>query len=193
MLVVATGNRGKLEEFRKILPDYEIVSMREAGFSEEIEENGTTFEENALIKARTVMEATGKTAIADDSGLMVDALGGAPGIYSARYAGENATDADLVKKLLGEMQDVPKEERGAAFVSVIAYVTPDGEEKTFRGECRGYIDFAPKGDNGFGYDPVFMVPAYGKTFAELEMEEKNVISHRGRALEIFKTYMEAKK
>lgn len=190
MLVVATGNRGKLEEFRKILPDYEIVSMREVGFSEEIEENGKTFEENALIKARAVMKATGKAAIADDSGLTVDALGGAPGIYSARYAGENATDADLVKKLLREMHDVPKEERGAAFVSVIAYVTPDGEEKTFRGECCGYIDFAPKGDNGFGYDPVFVVPTYGKTFAELEMEEKNAISHRGCALELFKTYME---
>ncbi len=192
MLVVATGNMGKMNEFRRILPTYSFMTMKEAGFYEEIEENGETFAENALIKARTVCRATGKAAIADDSGLTVDALGGAPGIYSARYAGEGASDSDLYHKLLKEIEDVPEEKRTAAFVSVIAYVTPEGEEKTFRGECRGIITFAPKGENGFGYDPVFFVPSIGKTFAEMNMEEKNAISHRGRAMALFKDYMERK-
>ncbi len=192
MLVAATGNMGKMKEFRRILPTFEILSMQEAGFSEEIEETGKTFEENALIKARTVMKATGHAAFADDSGLTVDALHGAPGIYSARYAGEDATDAQRMEKLLEELRDVPEEERGAAFVCVIAYVSPDGEEKTFRGECKGKIDFAPRGENGFGYDPVFLIPAYGKTFGELSPEEKNKISHRARALALFKDSMEKK-
>ena len=192
MLVVATGNMEKMNEFRRILPTYSFVTMKEAGFFEEIEENGETFEENALIKARAVCRATGKAAIADDSGLTVDALDGAPGIYSARYAGEGASDSDLYHKLLREMKDVPEEKRTAAFVSVIAFVTPEGEEKTFRGECKGVITYAPKGENGFGYDPVFMVPSIGKTFAEMNMEEKNAISHRGRALALFKDYMERK-
>jgi len=191
MLVAATGNMGKMKEFQKILPSFKIVTMLEAGFSGDIEETGKTFEENALLKARTVMLATGKPTFADDSGLTVDALGGAPGIYSARYAGENATDAQRTEKLLEELRDVPKEKRGAAFVCVIAYVTPDGVEKTFRGECRGEIDFAPSGQNGFGYDPVFLIPAFGKTFGVLSSEEKNAISHRAKALELFKNYMDA--
>ncbi|MBE7063761.1 MAG: XTP/dITP diphosphatase [Ruminococcaceae bacterium] len=190
VIVAATGNAGKMKEFRRILPDYEILSMKEAGFSGDVEENGKTFEENALLKARTVMEATGHAAFADDSGLVVDALDGAPGIYSARYAGEGASDAQLIEKLLKEMQGIPATERGAAFVSVIAYVSPDGEEKTFRGECRGRIDFVPRGENGFGYDPVFLIPEKGKTFGELSADEKNEISHRARALALFKTYME---
>ncbi len=190
MLVVATRNMGKMKEFRRILPTYEIITMHEAGFSDDIAETEKTFEENARIKARAVMQHTGKAAIADDSGLTVDALGGAPGVYSARYAGEDASDAQRVEKLLYELRDVPEGKRGAAFVSVIAYVTPDGEEKLFRGECRGTIDFAPKGENGFGYDPVFLVPETGKTFAEMDAEEKNAISHRGRALAKFKAYME---
>ncbi len=192
MLVVATGNMGKMNEFRRILPSFSFVTMQEAGFFEEIEENGQTFEENALIKARAVCRATGSAAIADDSGLTVDALGGAPGIYSARYAGEHATDPERVAKLLRELSDVPEENRGAAFISVIAYVTPEGEEKTFRGECRGVISTAPEGENGFGYDPVFFVPETGKTFAQMCAEEKNAISHRGRALTLFKNFMETK-
>ncbi len=192
MLVVATGNMGKMNEIRRILPSYSFVTMQEAGFLEEIEENGETFEENALIKARAVCRATGKAAVADDSGLTVDAIGGSPGIYPARFAGEHATDPERVEKLLTELKNVPEEKRGAAFVSVIAYVSPEGEEKTFRGECRGVISTAPAGANGFGYDPVFFVPELGKTFAEMEAEEKHAISHRGRALALFKTFMETK-
>ena len=192
MLVAATGNAGKLREFRRILPSYEIISMQEAGFSGDIEETGTTFEENALIKARAVMERTGKPAFADDSGLTVEALGGAPGIYSARYAGEDATDAERIQKLLSALENVPEEKRGAAFVSVIAYVTPDGEEKTFRGECQGRIDTKPRGENGFGYDPVFLIPEKGVSFGEMSEEEKNEISHRGRALRRFADWLESK-
>lgn len=192
MLVAATGNLGKLREFRRILPSYEIISMADAGFSGDIEETGTTFEENALIKARAVMEKTGKAAFADDSGLTVDALGGAPGIYSARYAGEDATDAARIEKLLSEMENVPEAARGAAFVSVIAYVSPDGEEKTFRGECRGRIDIKPRGENGFGYDPVFLIPEKGVSFGEMSEEEKNEISHRGRAMRLFADWLEKK-
>lgn len=193
MLVAATGNLGKLREFRRILPSYEIISMHQAGFSGDIEETGETFEENALIKARAVMEKTGKAAFADDSGLTVDALGGAPGIYSARYAGENATDAERTEKLLSEMKNVPEEERGAAFVSVIAYVTPEGKEKIFRGECRGRIDTVPRGENGFGYDPVFLIPEKGVSFGEMSEEEKNEISHRGRAMRLFAAWLENEK
>ncbi len=193
MLVAATGNLGKLREFRRILPSYEIISMADAGFSGDIEETGTTFEENALIKARAVMERTGKAAFADDSGLTVDALGGAPGIYSARYAGEDATDAERIEKLLSEMENVPTEKRSAAFVSVIAYVTPDGEEKTFRGECRGRIDVSPRGENGFGYDPIFLIPEKGVSFGEMSEEEKNEISHRGRAMRLFAEWLENQK
>ncbi len=190
MLVAATGNMGKLKEFRRILPTFEIVSMREVGFCEEIEENGSSFEENALIKARAVMKATGKAAFADDSGLTVDALQGAPGIYSARYAGENATDQERTAKLLKEIEDVPQEKRGAAFVCVIAYVSPEGEEKVFRGECKGEMAKEPRGENGFGYDPAFLIPEFGKTFGELSADEKNRISHRARALKLFKEYLE---
>ena len=189
MIVVATGNQGKIKEFKRILPSFEFTTMKEVGYNKDIEENGQTFEENALIKARTVCIATGKTAIADDSGLTVDALDGAPGIYSARYAGEGATDTMLMDKLLAELSDVPKEQRTAAFVCVIAYVTPEGEERTFRGECRGEISFAPKGNNGFGYDPVFLYPSTGRTFGEMSAEEKNKISHRAKALTLFGEYM----
>ncbi len=192
MLVVATGNAGKMRELQKILPSFSLVSMREAGFAGDIEENGTTFEENALIKARAVWEKTGKATIADDSGLMVDALFGAPGIYSARYAGENATDTERIQKLLSELQDVPEGKRDAAFVCALAYISPDGEETVFRGECRGVITKEPCGEQGFGYDPVFYIPAYGKTFGELDAETKNSISHRFRALMLFKEYMEKK-
>lgn len=193
MLVAATGNLGKLREFRRLLPKEEIISMQEAGFSEDIEETGTTFEENALIKARAVMEKTGMAAFADDSGLTVDALCGAPGIFSARYAGENATDAERMAKLLTELEDVPEEKRGAAFVSVIAYVTPGGEERTFRGECRGRIDFEARGENGFGYDPVFLIPERGISFGEMSEKEKNEISHRGRAMRLFADWLNSQK
>ncbi len=189
MIILASKNAGKLKEFKKILPAFSIVSMAEVGFFEEIEENGSTFEENACIKAMAVWKATGKPSIADDSGLMVDALDGAPGIYSARYAGEDATDAQRMEKLLFEMKDVPDAVRGATFVSVIAFVDETGTAHTFRGECRGFIGDCPKGDGGFGYDPLFFVPSLGKTFSELSDEEKNANSHRGRALQLFAAFM----
>ena len=138
------------------------------------------------------MKITGLAAVADDSGLCVDYLDGAPGVYSARYAGEDATDEKNVEKLLLALRDVPAAERGAAFVSVIAYVTPEGEEQVFRGECRGIISFSPEGTNGFGYDPVFYLPEYGKTFGELSPDIKNEISHRSRALAKFRAYLERK-
>ncbi len=189
MIILASKNAGKLREFSKILPGFSIVSMADAGLFEEIEENGSTFEENACIKAMTVWKATGKPSIADDSGLMVDALDGAPGIYSARYAGEGATDAQRMEKLLFELKEVPEEKRGATFVSVIAFVDETGVPHTFRGECRGVIGDSPKGNGGFGYDPIFYVPSLGKTFAELSDDEKNANSHRGRALQLFAAFM----
>jgi len=185
-IVLASRNKKKIRELETLLAQstsmhIEVLSLDDIGYSDEIEEDGTSFSENALIKA-SVPASLGYIGIADDSGLTVDALGGAPGIYSARYAGENATDAERIEKLLSEMKNVPEEERGAAFVSVIAYVTPEGEEKIFRGECRGRIDTVPRGENGFGYDPVFYIEEYEKTTAQMTPDEKNAISHRGKAL-----------
>jgi len=183
-IIVATKNRGKLEEIAQLLSGlpYEVVSMTDAGVTGDITEDGSTFEENALIKARTVWNATGDTVMADDSGLEVDYLGGAPGIYSARYAGQSATDEDKFCKLLKELSGVPEDQRNARFVCAIALILPDGREVTVRGTCEGYIAEEPAGAGGFGYDPVFYVPEFGMTFAQMGEELKNSISHRGNAL-----------
>ncbi len=183
-LIAATRNRGKLNEIREILKDlpFDIISMEEAGISEDIEERGSTFEENALIKAIEVSRLTGEMVIADDSGLMVDYLEGAPGIYSSRFAGEGADDAQKNAKILAMLEGVPFEKRSAVFVCVAALVFPDGRSYTFRGECKGYIALKPEGKNGFGYDPLFYMEEYGMTTAQLDPETKNAISHRGKAL-----------
>ena len=184
-LVLASKNRKKLKEMNEILSGLgiEVCSQADAGVDVDVEETGTTFEENSLLKAKAVMEASGLPAIADDSGLCVDALNGAPGVYSARYGGEGLDDIMRYKMLLANMP------RGAArtanFVSVITCCFPNGDVLTARGECPGTIAFAPMGEGGFGYDPVFFLPRLKKTFAQLSAEEKNAVSHRGKALEAF--------
>lgn len=186
VFLLATNNAGKLAELRPIFASLglECVSMREAGASSDPEETGVTFEENAFIKARAAMEASGMPAVADDSGLMVDALGGAPGVMSARFAGgHDVSDEEKCAFLLEKMAD--KEQRSARFVSCIACVFPDGGELSARGECEGSITRAPRGESGFGYDPVFVPEGFGETFAELGPEIKNGISHRARALRAF--------
>lgn len=186
-LVLASHNKHKAEEIKKILGEgFEIITQDEAGFCGEVVEDGITFEENAIKKAETIMKAVGLPTIADDSGLCVKALGGAPGIYTARYAGENATDADNIAKLLGVLDGVPEEKRDAEFMCCIAYARPDEETVTFTGKCEGRILFEIAGENGFGYDPIFFSPVFGKSLAQVSAEEKNSISHRSRALELFK-------
>ena len=185
-LVLASKNRHKLAEMKTILGQLglEVVLESEVGVDVDVEETGTTFEENALLKAKAVMEASGMAAIADDSGLEVDALNGAPGVYSARY-GDKDSDAARTAYLLENMRDVPQEQRTARFVSAIACVLPDGRVVAARGTCEGTILFETRGSNGFGYDPVFFVPEIGMTFAEADGECKNAISHRGNALKLF--------
>lgn len=183
-IVAATNNQGKVKEIKSILGElgFEIVSQGELGLDLDVDETGTTFEENALLKAQAAAMASGMCALADDSGLCVDALDGAPGVYSARYAGEGATDAMLIEKLLKVMKDVPKEKRAAQFVSAVAFVTPDGEKFIARGSAEGFITEAPSGSGGFGYDPVFFSTELQKTYADMSDEEKNRVSHRYRAL-----------
>ena len=186
-LVLASNNANKLREIREIFSPmgFEVLSQKEAGVSCEPEENGSTFAENALIKAKAVYDALADKfyVIADDSGLCVDALDGAPGIYSARYAEEGKR----CEKLLSEMKDVPDEKRGAKFVCAIAMIEPDGSVRSFMGECHGKIGYEKRGTNGFGYDPVFM--SGEKSFAEISSEEKNSISHRARAIAELKKYL----
>ena len=184
-LVLASKNQKKLAEMNRILTrlGVEVCSEAEAGVDLEVEETGTTFEENSLLKARAVMEASGLPAIADDSGLCVDCLNGAPGVYSARYGGEELTDEGRYRMLLENMRG--QMTRTAKFVSVITCCFPNGGVLTARGECQGTIAYAPMGEGGFGYDPVFFAPELKKTFAQLSQEEKNAISHRGKALEAF--------
>lgn len=184
--VIASNNKKKLSELKTILSGFgaQVVSQSEAGLDLEAEETGTTFEENALIKARAACGALGEPSIADDSGLVVDALGGQPGVYSARYGGEGCgSDEDRVNLLLNNMQG--KTNRRARFVSCIACVFSNGDVITARGECEGVITHEPRGDGGFGYDPVFELPGKGMTMAELSAEEKNAVSHRGAALRNF--------
>ncbi len=183
-IVFATGNAGKMREIREILADMdlEVVSMAEIGADIAIEENGSTFEENALIKARAVGKACGEIVLADDSGLEVDCLNKEPGIYSARYMGEDTPYSVKNANIIQRLEGVPREKRTARFVCAIAAFFPDGEEAVTKGEIKGWIDYEEKGSNGFGYDPIFFVPEFGKTTAELSDEEKNSVSHRGRAL-----------
>ncbi len=183
-IIAATKNKNKLREFGEILKGFEIISQEEAGVDIDVEETGTTFEENSYLKAKAIYDITGITTIADDSGLCVDALNGEPGVYSARYGGEGYDDKGRVQLLLKNMKDVPDEKRTARFVCVITLVGDEGV-LTARGECEGRIDYEPKGENGFGYDPVFYVDRFEKTLAEVTPEEKNSISHRGKALKIF--------
>jgi XTP/dITP diphosphohydrolase len=184
-VVLASNNAHKLKEISEILSPlgFEVISQSQAGINLETEETGKTFEENSAIKARTIHGLCKNAVIADDSGLEVDYLNKAPGVYSHRYAGENATDADRCEKLLRELNGVEMEKRTARFVCVICYIDADGKETVIRGECEGYIGFESLGENGFGYDPVFM---YGdRSFAQLSADEKNEVSHRSDALRKF--------
>lgn len=192
-LVLATANRKKLAEMARILDGLGVRLLSVADFPSmpDVVEDAGSFEGNALKKAREVMRHTGLASLADDSGLEVDALGLAPGVYSARYAGEGATDADNVDKLLLELRDTPAQERTARFRCVIALVTPDGAERTFEGKVEGTIGSARHGDNGFGYDPLFFPEGHGRTFAQMAAEEKDSMSHRGRALAAFRKHLRA--
>jgi XTP/dITP diphosphohydrolase len=183
-IVLASGNAGKLREISRILGDLDITVVPQSEFGvSDADETGSTFVENALIKARHAVEATGLPAIADDSGIAVDALGGRPGVYSARYAGPEATDEENNDRLLAELEGVPDEERGAAFHCVACFVMPDDSEAIIaEGEWRGRILHGRQGDAGFGYDPLFLVTELGCSSAELSAEEKNRRSHRGQAL-----------
>ena len=187
--VLATHNPGKLKEMAQILEKFhvEVVMPADLGVDVDVEETGTTFAENAMLKAKAVCAASGLPAIADDSGLCVDALQGAPGVYSARSGGEGLDDAGRNRLLLENMRG---QARGAKFVSVITCCFPNGDVISARGECPGTIAFAPMGEGGFGYDPLFFIPHLKKTFAQLTPEEKNAISHRGKALEAFKVKLE---
>ena len=180
----ATGNRHKVEEIRAMLADLPVAvrSLAEFPGAPEVVEDGRTYRENALKKAWSAAKFTGRPALADDTGLEVDTLGGRPGLYAARFAGEGCTFADNIKKLLHLLEGVPPQRRGARFVCVLALVDPSGREQVVEGELYGRITEAPTGCGGFGYDPVFYVPEIGKTLAELTPGEKNRISHRGRAL-----------
>ena len=190
-VVLASKNAHKLQELQDILSaqGVEVILESAAGVDVEVKETGTTFEENSLLKARAVMEASGLPAIADDSGLMADALNGAPGVYSARYGGPGLDDAGRYRLLLENMRGVL--DRKCRFVSAITLCMPSGDIVTARGECPGTLAYAPQGENGFGYDPIFFVPEKKKTFAQLTAEEKNAISHRGRALQLFQEKLSA--
>lgn len=187
-IVFATGNEGKMREVRLILADLgmEILSMKEAGVSLEIEENGKTFGENAEIKARAVWEKTGGIVLADDSGLVIDYLNGEPGIYSARYMGEDTSYEIKNRALIDRMAGVRGQDRSARFVCNIAAVLPNGQAVHTEETMEGLIAYEPAGEGGFGYDPILYLPEYGKTSAEISIEEKNKISHRGKALEAMK-------
>ena len=187
-LIFATGNAGKMKEIREILgrPGLTILSQKEAGITSDAEENGTTFEANALIKARAVAAQTDALVLADDSGLEIDYLNGEPGVYSARYMGEDTPYTINNQKILDLLAGVPEKKRTARFVCVIAAVLPDGREFTTKGTIEGIIGYESRGEGGFGYDPIFFVPEFGCSTAELTMEQKNKISHRGKALRAMK-------
>lgn len=192
-MIFATGNEGKMREVRMILGDLgaEILSLKEAGIQAEAEENGITFEENAVIKAKEIMEKTGALVLADDSGLEVDALNGEPGIYSARYMGHETSYHIKNKNLIERLEGKTGEERSARFVCAIAACFPDGRVLTTRGTMEGQIGYEEKGENGFGYDPIFYLPEYQCYSGELPLEEKNKLSHRGKALRLMKEQLEA--
>ncbi len=188
-IIIATRNEKKFEELKRLLEDTgnEFLSLNDFPYIEEIKEDGKTFEENAVKKAKEIMLKTGITAIADDSGLVVPALHGEPGIYSARYAGEPRDDKKNIEKLLERMKDLT--ERSAYFICVIALAEPDGDIRTFEGRVNGIITHEPKGDKGFGYDPVFIPQGMTRTFAEMEPEEKDRLSHRMMAIKLLKEHL----
>ncbi len=191
-VILASNNKNKLREMAQILLPFgmEVISQRDAGADFEVEENGTTFRENAEIKAMAVYEKLNIPVIADDSGLVVDALDGAPGVYSHRFAGENASDRDRSLKVLSELENVPENKRSARFICEICYIDENGVRHFFTGSCEGFIGTEERGENGFGYDPIF---CYGdKTLAEMTDDEKNKISHRGNALRLFSEYLKEK-
>ncbi len=187
-IIFATGNQGKMKEIREILADLdaEILSLKDAGITADIVENGNSFEENAQIKAKAICELTGEIVLADDSGLEVDYLNKEPGIYSARYMGEDTSYHIKNASIIQRLEGVPDEQRTARFVCAVAAAFPDGTVKTVRESMEGRIGYEEKGENGFGYDPIFYLPEYGCTSAEISMEEKNKISHRGKALRAIK-------
>lgn len=191
-VIFATGNEGKMKEIREILGDLdiELLSLKDAGIHADIVEDGKTFEENALIKARAICKLAGEMVLADDSGLEIDYLNKEPGIYSARYMGEDTSYHIKNKSLIDRLEGVPDEKRTARFVCAIAAVFPDGKELVVRGTVEGVIGYEEKGENGFGYDPIFYLPERGCTTAELPPEEKNSISHRGNALRLMKELLE---
>lgn len=187
-LIFATGNTGKMREIREILSDLplEVKSMKEAGINVDVVEDGATFEENALIKARAIHAVSGGIVLADDSGLVVDYMDGMPGIYSARFMGEDTSYDIKNQAIIDALKEAEGEERSARFVCAIAAVLPDGSERVVRATMEGRIGYEIAGANGFGYDPIFYLPEYGKTSAEISPEEKNAISHRGKALRLMK-------
>ncbi|KKB91257.1 nucleoside-triphosphate diphosphatase [Bacillus sp. CMAA 1185] len=191
--IIATHNPGKVKEFKEILEPrgYDVKSLAEIGFTEEIEETGHTFEENAILKAEAVAKAVNKMVIADDSGLSIDNLGGRPGVYSARYAGEQKDDQANIEKVLSELKGIEKEQRTARFRCALAVSIPSEETKTVEGHVEGYIAEEPRGEYGFGYDPIFIVKDKDKTMAELTSDEKNKISHRADALKKLSKLLEA--
>lgn len=187
-VIFATNNEGKMKEIRMILQDlgYAIISMKEAGINTEIVEDGKTFEENAIIKAKAIMELTGEIVLADDSGLEVDFMNKAPGIYSARFLGEDTSYDIKNEYIMNQLKNIEQKDRSARFVCVIACAFPDGEVVTKRATIEGYIGYESQGENGFGYDPIFCVPEFNCTTAQLTMEQKNKVSHRSKALEAMK-------
>ncbi len=189
-LILATNNRHKIAELAAMLSGTGVTILTKADFPDfpEIEETATTLADNALVKSRVIFHKYGIPSVADDTGLEVDCLGGAPGVYSARYAGEGCSFADNNRKLLRELEGVPAERRQARFVTVIAVVY-DGGEVCFEGDARGYIATGPRGENGFGYDPIFIYQPLGKTFAEMGLEVKNAVSHRAAALAKFRNWL----
>ena len=182
-LLLATNNQAKVREYKSLLRDipYKVITPSEQGITVEVNEVGESLEENARLKATTFAAMSNLLSLADDSGLEVDALGGEPGRFSARYAGEGASDTERINYLLARLEGVPEEKRSARFRCVIAIAAPDGYVECCSGECRGFITFTPRGEQGFGYDPVFYLPELDKTMAELPLTQKNQISHRGKA------------
>lgn len=189
-IILASNNKDKVKEVKEILKGYDIISMKEAGIDVDIEENGTTFEENALIKARAIMKLTGQITMADDSGLEIDYLNKAPGVYSARFMGHDTSYDIKNKALIQKLEGVKGSDRSGRFVCAIAVCFPDGREIVKRGTMEGLIAEEIKGDNGFGYDPIVYLPEYGKTSGELAPEEKNKISHRGKAFALIKVELD---
>lgn len=187
-IIFATGNKDKLKEINRAFEgtEYEIVSMKDAGFDGDIEENGETFEENSYIKAKAIWDKFGGLVMADDSGFMVEYLNGAPGVYSARYMGEDADYATKCKGILKSLEGVPEEKRAAAFVTVITAILPDGRKLVAEGRLSGRVHDKPEGTNGFGYDPILFVPELGRTTAQISMDEKIAIGHRGKALKLMR-------